>query len=73
MGNGTSPVAFSDEELRVLCWALDNYLPGLRYDEARVKRERDRHEVVARETLLSSLRERLGQTLADRDHLHSDG
>jgi hypothetical protein len=59
-------VALSDEELRTLCWALDNYLPGLRYDEVRVKLERDRHEVVVRETILSALRDRFAQVLADR-------
>jgi hypothetical protein len=54
-----SNIALSDEELRALCWALDNYLPGLRYDEARVKLERNRRELVDRERLLSSVRERL--------------
>jgi hypothetical protein len=57
-------LALSEAEVRALCWALDNYLPGLRYEEARVKLERDRHEVVAREELLTALRERLGQALA---------
>jgi|SRR3954462_11999617 hypothetical protein len=60
-------VSLSVDELRALCWALDNYLPGLRYDEARVKLGRDRHEVVARETLLSTLRLRFGEALASEE------
>ena len=52
-------IALSRAEIEALCWALDNYLPELRYDEARVKRERDRHEVVVREELLTALRTRL--------------
>lgn len=58
-------IALSREEIEALCWALDNYLPQLRYEEARVKRERDRHEIVVREELLTALRGRLGQHLAD--------
>jgi hypothetical protein len=53
----------SREEMEALCWALDNYLPALRYGEARIKRERDRHDVVTREELLTALRERLRQHL----------
>jgi hypothetical protein len=60
-------VSLSVDELRALCWALDNYLPGLRYDEARVKLGRDRHEVVARETLLSALRQRFGDALGGNE------
>ena len=56
-------IALSDDELRALCWALDNYLPELRYDEARVKLKRDRHEVVAIEETLTALRERLGHAV----------
>ncbi len=56
-------VAITETELRALCWALDSYLPGLRFNEARVKLERNRHELVAREEALSSLRDRLQQSL----------
>jgi hypothetical protein len=49
----------NDDEVRALRWALDNYLPELRYDEARVKLMRDRHDVVVIEETLSRLRERL--------------
>jgi hypothetical protein len=52
-------LALSATELHALRWALDNYLPELRFAEARVKRERDRHEVVVIEETLTALRERL--------------
>lgn len=52
-------VLLRDDEARVLAWALDNYLPELRYELARVKRGRDRHELVVREEMLSAIRERL--------------
>ena len=58
---GPTEIALSRDEIEVLCWALDNYLPELRYEEARVKRERDRHELVVKEELLTALRVRLGQ------------
>jgi hypothetical protein len=60
----SSNIALSTDELRALCWALDNYLPGLRYEEARVKRQRDRHDLVVNEELLTALRDRLGKQLA---------
>jgi hypothetical protein len=56
-------VELAPEEIEALCWALDNYLPELRYEEARVKRERDRHEVVVKEEILTALRVRLAQRL----------
>jgi hypothetical protein len=59
----TLDVALTETELRALCWALDNYLPELRYEEVRVKRDRGRHDLVAREELLSALRERFAQAL----------
>jgi hypothetical protein len=62
-GPGPSDVALNEEEIRALCWALDNYLPGLRFDEARVKLARDRHYLVVREEILTSLRQRLGHAL----------
>lgn len=46
--------------------ALDNYLPELAYDLARIDRERDRHEVAAFERTLAALRERLHNELAQR-------
>lgn len=57
------PVEIRDEEARALLRALDSYLPELRYEAARVKRERDRHELVVIEETLSALRDRLERTL----------
>jgi hypothetical protein len=54
-------ISFSPEELRALCWALDNYLPELRYEEARVKLSHYRHDLVVIEETLTALRERLGK------------
>lgn len=48
-----------DAEIEAVRWALANYLPELRYEAARIKRERDRHELVEREQVLTSLLERL--------------
>lgn len=60
------PVVLSDTEVDVLLWALDQYLPQLRYDAARVKVERYRHEVVLREEVLTTLRDRLALSAAVR-------
>jgi hypothetical protein len=49
----------SDEEVQALREALDNYLPELRYELARVKLERTRHPFVTLEEALSRLRKRL--------------
>ena len=65
--HATTTIALTEGELRALCWALDNYLPGLRFDEVRIDRGRDRHEVVMREELLTRLRERLGQIMSSSD------
>jgi hypothetical protein len=54
-------IDLSADELRALCWALDNYLPELRFEEARVKHERYRHDLVVLEETLTALRERLGK------------
>jgi hypothetical protein len=54
-------IALSDDELRALRWALDNYLPTLRYDEARIKVVHDRHDLVVLEETLTALREKLDQ------------
>jgi hypothetical protein len=59
-------MVLSVAELQTLCWALDNYLPELRYDEARVKLSRNRHDLVVKEETLSSLRRRLGEALEAR-------
>jgi hypothetical protein len=51
----------SDAEREALLWALDNYLPELRYEAARVKVERYRHDIVVKEEILSALHERLAR------------
>jgi hypothetical protein len=51
----------SDQEAVAVRWALENYLPGLRFTEARIERERDRHELVQLEERLSALLARLEQ------------
>jgi|tagenome__1003787_1003787.scaffolds.fasta_scaffold18888823_1 hypothetical protein len=66
-------IAMTETELRALCWALDSYLPGLRFDEARVKLERNRHELVAREEALTVLRDRLQQSLDAHAARMADG
>jgi hypothetical protein len=66
-------IVMTETELRALCWALDSYLPGLRFDEARVKLERNRHELVAREEALSVLRDRLQQSLDAHTARMADG
>jgi hypothetical protein len=48
-----------DAEIEAVRWALANYLPELRYEAARFKRERDRHELALREEILTALLERL--------------
>lgn len=50
-------------EAEALLQALDSYLPELEYELARVKLERDRHELVQRDQLLRDLRARLDATL----------
>lgn len=50
-------------EAEALLQALDNYLPELEYELARVKLERDRHELVRRDQLLRELRARLDALL----------
>lgn len=48
-----------DAEVCALRQALESYLPELRYELARVKLERDRHELVQREERLTDLLQRL--------------
>jgi hypothetical protein len=53
-------IMVEDDEAQALREALDNYLPGLRYELARVKVERDRHPMVMLEEKLTALRKKLG-------------
>lgn len=62
-------VVLSDAEAEALRWALENYLPRLRYEEARVKQERYRHPVVEKEELLTALLERLEAEARRREAL----
>jgi hypothetical protein len=52
-------VVLTDKEAAALRQALDAYLPELRYELARIKRERIRHDLVEQEQILSGLRQRL--------------
>jgi hypothetical protein len=56
-------VALSEDEARALLEALRNYLPGLNYDLARVKHERDRHHLVELERTLRFIEERIAGEL----------
>lgn len=47
------------EEMDAVRWALENYLPELRYEAARIKLERDRQGLVVREEILTALLARL--------------
>lgn len=52
-------VTLTAEEERALRTALDNYLPELKFELARVKLERTRHELVILEETLTRLRNKL--------------
>ncbi len=52
-------VTLDDRETQAVRKELDKYLPELQYELARIKLERDRHELVALEETLSMLRQRL--------------
>jgi hypothetical protein len=52
-------LTLSEEEAHALERALDNYLPELRYELARVKLERDRADLVELDEMLERLRDRL--------------
>jgi hypothetical protein len=56
---GVSLLFLEEEEIAAVRWALENYLPELRYEAARIKRERDRHELVVQEQILTALLARL--------------
>lgn len=58
-------LTLSAEEVRALAIALDNYLPELSYETARVKLERDRHDLVELERVLVSLRARIAAASAE--------
>jgi hypothetical protein len=60
MGAGMS-MMLSEAEVEALRWFLENYLPELRYGEARVKLERYRHDMVVKEEILSALLGRLSR------------
>lgn len=62
----------TDREERALRRALDTYLPELRYDLARVKLMRDRHELVVLDEVLSDLRERLGEEAPQDEHAEGE-
>jgi hypothetical protein len=49
-----------DDEAATIRRALDNYLPELRYELARVKLPSERHELVEFERKLTHLRRKLG-------------
>jgi hypothetical protein len=53
-------ICLTDEEAAALRLALDSVLPAMRFDAARIKLPRDRHEVVHMEETLTALRRRLG-------------
>ncbi|MBI4508557.1 MAG: hypothetical protein HY698_02900 [Deltaproteobacteria bacterium] len=52
-------ITLSDDERVALCTAIDNYLPELRYELARIKLQRDRESLLALEHKLTQLRRRL--------------
>ncbi len=55
------PFILSDEEMSAVRRALDNYLPELAFEIARIDLERDRHELGRMERTLKVLRARLVQ------------
>jgi hypothetical protein len=57
----TGTYQLSEPEAHVLRWALEQYLPELGYEVARIKLERDRHELVLKEEILSTLLTRLSR------------
>ena len=60
-------IVLSDTEMAALKEALDNYLPELNYELARVKLERDRHHLVELERSLRVFRNRLADEAAGRE------
>lgn len=54
-------IELSAEEVVFLRQALDNYIPELDYELARVKRTRDRHPMVLLAQALIQVRSRLDQ------------
>jgi hypothetical protein len=52
-------VTLSDDEARAVKTFLDKFMPELDYELARIKRERDRHSLVALEETLAKVRQKL--------------
>jgi hypothetical protein len=55
----TDDFTLSPDEARALHRALDNYLPELRYELARIKLERERRGMVRFDEVLEQLQRRL--------------
>jgi hypothetical protein len=51
----------SDPEAAAVRRALDAYLPELRYETARIRRMRERHDLVHLDEILTSLSARLAR------------
>ena len=54
-------VLLDQEEAGLIRWMLEKYLPEMRYELARVKLERHRHELAEKERLLTGLLPRLAE------------
>ena len=54
-------ITLEQDEVTALRQALDNYLPELARDLARIDRERDRHQLAELERKLVALRRRLDE------------
>jgi hypothetical protein len=54
-------------EAEALRRALDDYLPELEYELARMKRERERHELVQHDELLRTLRNRIDGVIRESE------
>jgi hypothetical protein len=52
-------VTLTDGEAHAVKQAIDNYLPELEYELARIKLERDRRGLVALDEMLRQIRNRL--------------
>jgi hypothetical protein len=57
-------MTLSEDEAHAILEALRNYLPGLNYDLARVKHERDRHHLVELERTLRALQDKIAVAVA---------
>ena len=52
-------ILLNDTEADAVRWALQSYLPELRYEAARIRLQSHRHELVEIEQVLSRLASRL--------------